>query len=156
MPDVLQSIIETVTQPPFATLHSALDLNGPFGAGDHTFTSFSASAMTGWPAASHSVYDTLGVLAVVNGTIPIHLGYTMGWIDPTGTDDETIYQRRFCQLVLQRRLILTGLWLTVDRQDMYTTRLFMPWPTRMASQGRLGLHVEPGISIDLHYLVVLP
>lgn len=150
------SIIDALAAPPFATLNPVLDEGGPYPTGDYTLTSFFTSGAFLLPAGFHDVGGTYGVIVNVNGAIPPAAGVTFGWVDSfTAIPFGDIYHRRVCQLVLQHFLLISGSWVTTFMTDINSFPDTNFWPVLVGSGGRLGLHVEPGWSVDLQYLCVL-
>jgi hypothetical protein len=151
----LTSVVDELTQPPFASLNAVLDLNGPFGTGDYNIDSFYTDGSFLLPAGSHDIGGTYGVIVQV-GLVPPQVGFRIGWNDVLGTagsGDE--WERRICQLVLQHYLPLGGFWIPTLVQDLNLVSTYVAWPVLVLSGSRLGLHVDPGWSVDLYFMCVL-
>jgi len=153
---VSQSIVDSLAAPPLAALQPVLDTNGPYSTGDYTLASFTTNGAFLLPAGTYDVGGTYGVIAIVRGAIPAKAGVRFGWTSfpdffPWGAQ----YDRRICQLVLQHFLPITGSYITTAVNDVNTLAWTMLWPVLIGSGARLGLHVEPGWSVDLQYLCVL-
>src|SRR6266478_3169438 len=129
MPSIPQGIIDSIATPAIATLQQVLDTNGPFGPGSHTFTTFHTTGGFLLPPGDYSILGVYGVLCVVNGAIPAGAGYRIGWRGPGGTvtEDESNYQQRIAQLVVQHTLPTTGAHVTTTAEDMYTLSKLMLW-----------------------------
>lgn len=154
MPTVTD-IIDSIASPPFASLQQVLDTNGPYGAGNHTLTQFHTNGAFLLPSGTYDVGGTYGVIARVNGSIPIREGFKIGWSDPASIYDESKWINPICQIVQQHLLPITGAYVTTTLEWMFTLQLWVPWQVLLGSGARVGLHVEPNWSIDLFYMCVL-
>lgn len=127
---------------PLGVLSAYLDTAGPY-SGQATITTINGNALS---ASS-------GVAVVVRGTIPAYLGYTDGWVAPTGLFDGVNYELRLWQAVVQHQLA-SGLY--VNTQEVNSVKLgqIVLWANALPS--RLGLWVLPGLSVDVYRLAVLP
>lgn len=154
MPTVTD-IIDTVASPPFASLQQVLDTGGPYGAGNHTLTTFHTDGAFLLPAGTYDVGGTYGVLVRVNGTIPPKEGFKIGWTDPASIYDESQWQNPICQIVQQHQLPITSAYVSTTVQWIYTLLTWVPWNVLLGSGARVGLHVEPNWAVDLFYMCVL-
>jgi hypothetical protein len=148
-------VIDTVATPPFALLNPVRDTNGPYGYGDHTLVNFHTDGAFLLPAGNYDIGGTYGVIVDFNGTIPPYLGSSIGWSDPLSFPKGDRYERRFCQLVLEHYLPIGGAWVPVMVEDVPFLTMFFSWPVLIGSGGRLGLHVEPGCSVNLRFMCLL-
>jgi len=141
-------VIDTILHPPIGGLTNLLDYNGPYTAGPHTLTTWNDNGTT------RSVSNTFGMIATVNGAIPIEWGLELGWDDPITGFGGTYYQGRVLQVVVQHQLLL-GLGGYVDTQieNIFQAAVAMTW--NEALPGRIGLYVAPGWSFDLQFLMAL-
>jgi len=151
----LTSIIDAVATPPLAAMQQVLDTNGPYTAGTHTLTQFVTNGAFLLPAGTYNVSGTYGVIVSQVGAIPAGLGYRIGWTDPTGNYNESNYQQRMAQMVVQHQLPITGAWVTTDSVDCYTVSRLILWQGLVNAPGRVGIYVAPFLSFDLYYLCVL-
>lgn len=142
------NIIQQFLHPPVGTLTNKLDGNGPYGPGAHTISTWDDGG------SSRDVDDTFGAIAIVNGSIPVNWGYTLGWNDPITAAGGTYYQSRVLQVVVQHQLLLgLGGWIDTETFDLNRAFNLMLWSE--ALPGRLGLYVAPGWSFDLQFLMAL-
>jgi hypothetical protein len=148
-------VVDALTTPPFALLNPVQDTNGPYAAGNHTLTNFHTDGSFLLPAGTYDLGGTYGVIVNFNGVIPPQLGYSIGWDGPLFAAEGWRYDRRFCQLVLQHFLPIPGAWLTVSIDEVHFLSEMFSWPVLIGSGSRLGLHVEPGSSVNLQYLCLL-
>lgn len=141
------SVIESILHPPLGVMGSHLDSNGPYGPGDHELTHW----LNG--ASSVAVANTYGVIPILHGAIPITWGYTIGFSPSSGIFDGWFYFNRLCQVVVQHQLVFgTGAWVNTDVVDSHQAAQLILWSE--ALPGRIGLHVEPDVAIDLFFLIV--
>jgi len=149
------SAIDILAWPPVGTLLPVLDTGGPYSFGSWTFDTFTTGGAGFLPSGTYQVHGTYGVIAVVNGAIPAAWGYDLG-LDSGGAlgFEGYRYHNRFCQLIPMHQLYSGALW-PMDRVDVHYAADMLLWPFRFIGGDRLGLHVSPGIQIDLHYLCVL-
>lgn len=139
-----QGIIDFATAPPIGVLNDHLDSAGPYGAGQHTLTTWINGGVLS------TVSDTYGVRLNFNGAIPPYLGRTLGY-DDGGLIVMDEYQNRLVQLVVQHQF-LSGVWTVTQLEDIFTMPLTFRWSE--ALPGRIGLYVAPSIAVDLFYLLV--
>lgn len=152
---VVTGVIDSIAFPPLGLLNPVLDTGGPYSFGDHSLSTFTTGGAFLLPAGTYQVHGTYGVIAVVSGAVPLAWGYDIGYDSGTTIGAEGIrYENRFCQLVPLHQ-VLSGFYLPVDRLDMHYILDSLLWPFRLVGGDLLGLHVEPGIQIDLYYLCVL-
>lgn len=147
-------IIDTITTPPLSVLQQVLDTNGPYGAGNHTLTSFHTDGAFLLPAGTYDIGGTYGVLARVSGSIPAEFGFVIGWND-SASQDESFYYERFAQIVVQRQLPITGAWVSTSILSLHTIQLLELWPLFIGGGSRVGLYVAPGCAVDLFYMCLL-
>lgn len=151
----LTTLIELAVFPPLGLLQPVLDTSGPYATGDHTLVTWTTSGFGIRPAGTYSVWSTYGVVVVPNGAIPSTWGYSIGWDSGGALGNEgNRYYERFAQLVPQHELI-TGFWISLDHYDVHYVPDFILWPFRIGGGDRLGLHVEPAISVDLYFLALV-
>jgi len=148
-------IIDSIAFPPIGALNPVLDTGGPYYAGSWTFDTFTTGGAFALPAGTYQVHGTYGVIAQVNGAIPAGWGLSRG-LDSGGAlgFEGDYYYNRLCQLVPMHQL-LTGILWPMDVIDIHRASQMVTWPFRLIGGDRLGLHVSPGIEIDLYYLCVL-
>jgi hypothetical protein len=148
-------IIDTLAFPPLGVLNPVLDDSGPYTAGDHSLTTFTTGGAFLLPAGTYQVHGTYGVIVVPNGAIPVTWGHSTGWDSGGALGNEgDIYENRFCQLVPEHQLF-SGFFLPLDRFDVFTVPAYLLWPFRLVGGDLLGVHVSPGVAVDLYYLCVL-
>lgn len=154
MPD-LTGIIDSLSTPPLGLLQPVLDVGGPYATGDYTLSTFQSLGAPLLTNGTHNVHDTFGVITRPNGAIPLAWGYSIGY-DSHGANgfEGYVYYNRFCQLVPQHEL-LSGFFLPLQVYDVHRITDYMLWPMRLLGSDRLGLHVSPGVSMDLFYLCLL-
>jgi len=151
----LSGIIDSLVIPPIGTLIPCLDSGGPYYAGSWSFNTFTTPGAGAMPAGTYSVHWTYGVIAIVNGTIPAGWGWVDGFDSGSALGSEGYYyHNRFCQIVPMHEL-LSGLLCPMEVIDVHRPFQINTWPLRLIGGDQLGLHVSPGISIDLYYLCVL-
>jgi hypothetical protein len=143
MPNI--GIIDFATSPPVGILTPRLDHNGPFGPGNHMFTSWDDNG------TSRNVSDTYGVIVQFNGAIPPKLGLVPGF-DDGGLIVADEFDMRLVQLVAMHQL-LTGPWAITQLDDLHVLPFMLRWAE--ALPGRVGIYVLPGIAVDLFYLRAL-
>jgi len=148
-------IIDTVTSPPFSTLQHVRDTGGPYGAGNHTLSSFTTDGAFLLPAGTYDVGGTYGVIVRVDGTIPVKEGFKIGWSDPLSVYDESVWQHPICQVIQQHFLPLTSTYVTTTLEWCNRLETYIQWQVLLGSGARVGLHVEPNWSVDLFYMCVL-
>jgi len=144
MANITQGLIDFALAPPLGVMNPHLDGNGPYGAGNHTLTTWLNSGVLS------SVANTFGLVMNFNGAIPSKLGLTIGYTDGAliVTDE---YEMRLVQLVVQHQL-LGGTWVVSQIEDIFVLPLTIRWTE--ALPGRVGLYIAPGIHVDLFYLLV--
>jgi hypothetical protein len=142
MSGVAVGVIEQFLHPPLGALGPSLDTNGPY-SGNVTITAFGGGIATS---------DTFGVAVIVNGSIPVNLGYNEGWTDPGTLFVGQQYEMMLFQIVVQHQLF-GGAWVSDQMLNSYFTANFMLWDS--ALPGRLGIWTLPGIAVDLYPLRVL-
>jgi hypothetical protein len=139
MPELPIPIGEQFLHPPIGVLAPFLDWRGPY-AGNLTITHRHDGPPIG---------NTFGVMWQFNGIIPIGWGFENGWVSDDGQYEQSTYETRLFQLVVQHQF-RSGVWTTTQLiEPMYAPGAAM-W--EVALPGRLGLLVAPGIRIDLYYL----
>jgi len=148
MPDINVGIVEQFLHPPIGLLTPHLDYRGPY-SGLQTLTQWSSTA--GPIFTDLPVTNTFGVQVNIEGPIPIGWGFTNGWVSTDGLYDESIYDQRICQLVVQHQF-LGGAWITTQVVPIHSFPLVTMWEVSLP--GRIGLLVAPGLSVDLSYLLV--
>lgn len=144
MPDIARGIIDFFTSPPIENLDPALDENGPFTAGSHTFELWRHDGV------NRSVLDTYGVYISFSGIIPQQLGMVLGYDDGFNLIQHR-YWLRLAQVVQQSRLA-SGAWIPTDVIDIYRLPYVLRWTQSQPT--RIGLHVLPSVQVDMYYLVV--
>lgn len=144
MPDV--GIIQLYLHPPIGLLQPHLDYYGPF-TGNVTRTQWSRTA--GPIYTPVDVSATYGVELQLNGGIPAGYGTTIGWVSPDGQYEESDYDQRLVQLVVQHQFP-GGAWVTTQRVDIHVFPRVVLWDVSLP--GRLGLLVAPGLAFDLFFL----
>lgn len=142
-------IIDLATHPPFGWLTNVLDTNGPYGPGSHSLTTWNDSGTT------RGVQDSMGVIAIINGSIPAGLGFTFGWDGSPGPlFDGHRYQSRMIQIVVQHQLLLgLGGYVNTQIEEQFRIAELHLWD--IALPGRLGLYVAPSLHFDLQFLRAL-
>jgi len=148
-------IIDAISAPPLAALQQVLDTAGPYGPGDHTLTQFTTNGAFLLPAGTYSISGTYGVLVTVNGSIPAHAGFTIGWNDVTIFPSGDIYEDRIAQVVLMHTLPITGAKIITQLEDINLISQSVFYPLLVGTPATLGLHVSPNWHVDLYYLCVL-
>jgi hypothetical protein len=149
------SVIDAIAFPPLGALAPVLDTGGPYASGDHTLTTFTTTGAFLLPAGTYQVHGTYGLVVVPNGAIPAAWGYDIGYDSGGALGSEgAIYHNRFAQIVPMHQ-VLTGFYLPLDRLDVHTVPWYTLWPFRLIGGDQLGVHVEPGVAVDLYYLCVL-
>lgn len=143
MPDV--GIIQAFTQLPIGLLDTALDSNGPYGAGNHSLTTWKQGSTV------RSVSDTFGCVVQISGAIAPKLGLTPGY-DDGGTIQLDLFERRIVQLaqLFQTR---SGTWVAMNAQNIFYAPYLIRWVEDQP--GKIGLYVSPTWSVDLYYLITL-
>jgi len=152
---VTTSVVEALTAPPFASLILVLDQSGPYSTGDYTLDTFNTSGAFLLPAGTYGIGGTYGAIVAARGLFPPGAGVSFGWQDEQTFPFGDVYARRIAQLVLQHFLPIAGKWVTTQLQDIKTLEETVFWPVLVLSGARVGLHVEPGWSVDLYYFCVL-
>lgn len=148
MPDINVGIVEQFIHPPLVLLRPHLDYFGPYSGN----VELGEWAYTPGPTFSvRNVSDTFGVMIQLNGSIPAGWGYTNGWVSDDAQYDESTYDPRLAQLVVQHQL-LGGAWVTTQMLEVVEFPRAVLWD--VALPGRLGLLVAPGLAFDLFYLLV--
>jgi hypothetical protein len=147
-------IIDAVTTPPLSLLQQVLDTNGPYGAGIHTLTQFHTDGAFLLPAGTYDVGGTYGLIARLHGAIPLPWGYEIGWNDGA-SQDESFWDNRLAQVVVQRQLPITSAWVTTSKFDLHEFQRLELWPLFIGGGSRIGLYVAPDIEIDLFYMCLL-
>jgi hypothetical protein len=148
-------VVDALSTPPFVSLNQVLDTSGPYTAGDHTLTQFTTSGAFLLPAGTYGVSGTYGVI-VQPTTIPPQWGFDIGWNDvsfPIASGDE--YEPRLAQLCVIHTLPISGARIITQREDIHLVQQLILWPLLIGSAAAIGLHVEPGIVVDLFYMCVL-
>jgi len=142
---IAQGIIDYAFSPATGFLNTHLDTAGPYGAGNHTLTTWTPAGSPAQPVA-----NTFGVLLQFNGAIPPHLGLQLGY-DDGGLIVTDRFDLTLVQLVVQHQF-LSGAWVVTQLEDVHILPSSRRWVE--ALPGRVGLHVLPGIAVDLFYLRV--
>ncbi len=70
------------------------------------------------------------------------------------TEEESNYQQRIAQLVVQHTLPTTGVHVTTTSEDMYTLSKLVLWQGLVDAPDRVGLFVSPNFSIDMYYMCI--
>lgn len=154
MPTVT-GVIDALAFPPLGALLPVLDTNGPYAAGDHSLTTFATAGAGALPAGTYQVHGTYGVIVVPNGAIPATWGHTVGFDGGGALGNEgDVYENRFCQLVPEHQ-VLSGFYLPLELHDVFTVPDYLLWPFRLVGGDLLGVHVSPGVSVDLFFLCLL-
>lgn len=148
MPSVDVGLVDLLFHPPLGVLSPFLDYHGPF-YGYFTFTVWGSTP--GPVFSDRSVTDTFGCLVNINGAIPAGLGFTNGWISDDFTADESRYDERLAQVVVQHQFAGGG-WITTQIANIHTVPAMVLWET--ALPGRIGLLTSPAVEIDMYYLLV--
>ena len=145
-----------IISPPLALLRPILDEHGPFTTGDYTITDFLTTTSHGLlPAGTWPIGGTYGVVLQVNGAIPITWGYDIGYDSGGALGAEGwVYHERFCQLVVMHEAI-GGAFLTVGITELHEIQRYVPLSWIPVGGDRLGLHVEPGVAVDLFFMCLL-
>ena len=144
MPSVVQTLIDFLAAPPLEVLTLALDANGPYGPGSHTFTTWSQAGTT------RALVDTYGVYVQFNGAIPPELGLEVGY-DDGAVNVMDRFSLRLCQVVTMQ-LVASGAKVPTHVYDVHYLPSMARWEDGVPTT--LGLFVLPGVSVDLFYLVV--
>jgi len=142
---IAQGIIDYAFSPPTGVLNTHLDTAGPYGPGNHTLTTWLPAGGPAQPVA-----NTFGVLLQFNGAIPPRLGLQLGY-DDGGLIVTDKFDLTLVQLVVQHQF-LSGAWVVTQLEDVHILPSSRRWVE--ALPGRVGLHVLPGIAVDLFYLRV--
>lgn len=148
-------VIDILTTPPLVSLQQVLDTNGPFGAGDHTISSFHTNGAFLLPSGTYPISGTYGVL-VQPSTFPATAGRLLGWNDasfPTASGD--YYLDRIAQLVQLRQFPISGAFLPMEYNDCHHTQDLFLWSAFLQAPDKIGLHVFPNFSVDLFWMCVL-
>jgi hypothetical protein len=144
MPSVVQTLIDFLAAPPLEVLTLALDANGPYGPGNHSFTTWLQGATT------RALVDTYGVYVQWNGAIPPELGRELGYDDGVNVSGDR-FSLRVAQLVTMQN-VASGGHVPSHYYDVRFLPSLFRWEDGVPAQ--LGLYVLPGASIDLFYLVI--
>jgi|SRR6185295_775187 len=156
MPGVLPvGIGQLIASPPIALLDPVLDENGPYGAGDHTITDFVITVPHGiLLPGTHPIGGTFGVI-IQPTVIPLTWGYEIGY-DSTGPigAEGYVYENRFAQLVVMHGTISGG-YVTILTANCHSLQTYVQTPFVALGADRFGLHVSPGISVDLFFMCLL-
>lgn len=157
MPGVLPTgIAQTIAQPPISATRPILDEAGPYGTGDHNLTTFLTTTAHGLlPAGTWPIGGTYGVIVVPNGAIPTSWGVRIGY-DSGGALGQEGYQydNRFAQLVLLHAAI-GGFLVPVIYRDCLHLQEYVAWDLVILAGDQLGVHVSPGVAVDLYYMCLL-
>jgi hypothetical protein len=148
MPSVDVGLVDLLFHPPLGVLAPYLDYHGPF-YGYYTFTVWGSTP--GPTIIDRTVGDTFGLIVSVNGSIPTGLGFTNGWISSDLNYDESRYDERLAQIVVQHQFASGG-WVTTQVANVHTIPALVMWET--ALPGRIGLLTSPAVEIDMYYLMV--
>jgi len=146
-------VIDQFLHPPLGLLNPVLDEAGPYGPGTSTRNTFTTSGAFLLPAGTYNVSGTYGVIATVNGPIPVTAGFDDGWDDAgysviTGTR----YYDRFAQINVIHQL-LSGAPVITQQFDLDTITKFVLFD--VALPAAIGIWCNPFMSIDLFYLCIL-
>lgn len=152
---VVQGVVDSLVSPEFATLQYVLDEAGPFPTGDYTRDHFTTSGAFLLPAGDYDIGGTYGAIVAVAGAIPPSAGLRFGWQDALTFPWGDVYDPRICQIVLQHFLPIPARYVTTLMQDCASLDTLITWPVLIGSGARVGLHVEPGWSVDLYFMCVL-
>lgn len=148
-------LIDALAFPPLGSLNPVLDDGGPYATGDYSLSTFTTGGAFLLPAGTYQVHGTYGVITVPSGAIPAAWGYEIGFDSGGALGNEGWrFFNRFCQLVPMHQLF-SGFLLPLDRHDCNFAVDYLLWPFRLIGGDVLGLHVEPGVAVDLYYLCVL-
>lgn len=148
-------IIDALSAPPLASLQQVLDTGGPYGPGDHTLTQFTTTGGFLLPAGTYGVSGTYGVIVTVNGLIPPHAGFSIGWNDVLFLASGDVYEDRIAQVCLLHTLPITGASVITEMVDINLVTQLVTWPLLIGTPATIGLHVEPNWHVDLFYMCVL-
>jgi len=140
-----QAIIDYAFSPATGFLNPHLDTAGPYGAGNHTLTTWTPAGFGAQPVSA-----TFGVTLQFNGAIPAHLGLQIGY-DDGGLIVTDRFDLTLVQLVVQHQFA-GGACVVTQLEEVHILPSTRRWVE--ALPGRVGLHVLPGISVDLFYLRV--
>jgi hypothetical protein len=154
--DVPTGVANILVTPPLSTLAPILDENGPYGTGDHTITDFLTTVAHGLlPAGTWPIGGTYGVIVEVNGAIPATWGYDLGYDSggAVGTEGWR-YHNRFAQVVVMHQ-ILGGAFITIQQHDVHSIQDWLPTVFIPLGGDRMGLHVSPGVAVDLFFMCLL-
>ena len=148
MPSVDVGVVSQFLHPPIGLLGVHLDYNGPY-TGLQTLTQWGSTP--GPTIIQQSVSNTFGVQVNIDGAIPSGWGFTYGWVSSDGLYDESTYDQRICQLVVQHQFV-SGSWISTQIAEIHSFPTVVMWQT--AIPGRIGLLVAPGLAVDLSFLLV--
>jgi len=155
MPNINAGAVDALTFPPLGLLNPVLDANGPYASGSHTLTSFTTNGAFLLPAGTYQIHGTYGVLVQPNGAIPVTWGIDYGYDSggPIGAEGNR-YFNRFAQLVAMHQFF-SGAFATTEIFEAHRLAETFFWPFRLIGGDQLGLHVTPGVSVDLYFLCIL-
>ena len=145
-----------IVSPPISLLRPVLDENGPFSAGDHNITSFLTTVAHGLlPPGTWPIGGTYGVLVQPNGAIPLTWGYEIGYDSGGAIGNEGfVYENRFAQVVVLHQAIGGG-FISVQIADCHLLQNYIPLSFIPVGGDQIGLHVTPGVAVDLYFLCLL-
>jgi len=148
-------VSQLLVNPPIGLMDPIRDEHGAFAAGDHTITDFLTTSAHGvLPAGTWPIGGTFGVI-VAPTVFPVTWGYDIGYDSgsPVGFEGWT-YENRFAQLVVMHQAI-SGAFIPVQVVDCFRVQTYIPTAFVPVSGDRIGLHVSPGISVELYFMCLL-
>lgn len=155
MPPLVSAIAQLLVHPPLGAMVPALDSGGPYFEGDYTKDHWSTAGGTLVPAGTYAVNATFGVIVNLRTAPPPTWGFNLGWSSHPVLDySGYTFHNRIAQVILQRQL-LTGLLVNVAEMNVHQYMQMAVWDLDVVGTLRFGLHVEPGLQVDLYWLVLL-
>lgn len=142
------ALSDYLLHPTIGLLKPVLDYYGPY-EGTVTRTQWSHTpgpVYSPWP-----VSRTYGVIVDINGVIPPKWGSAAGWVSDDGLYDATQLEPPIVQVVTQHQFP-TGRWTTTQSEWLNAAPSLVTWAVNFP--GRIGLFVNPGLAVDLFYLVL--
>lgn len=152
---LVTTIAQLLVHPPLGAMVPALDADGPYTEGDYTKQTWRTAGGTMAPAGTYNVSATYGVVVNLRTAPPPTWGYDIGWSSHPVLDySGYTFHNRIAQIVLQRQL-LTGLLINVAETHVHQYMQPTLWDLDVVGVLRFGLHVEPGLEVDLYWLCLL-
>ena len=148
MTSVASGLADYLAHPPLGLLGDRRDENGPH-AGNKTLTTWSSTLPP--VGTQHPVSQSYGCIVTLEGALPAAYSFTRGWTSDDGQYEESVYRPRICQLVAQHQLI-GGNWVSTTVVDVDRFPMVVTWSE--VFPGRIGLLVQPGLEVDLRFLVL--